>query len=154
MSETLVKDRPGPQPEEPQRTSLLQGLWRRQLPHYPDNGPRTFYLAIVVLATIILYYELYIQGAVATQILADYGMSLRYFIVVSVVGNAIGAFASLAAGLADRWGRANLVAYGLALTGILIGFALPNASNKEMYVLLFALVSLAERAAVPWRTKT
>jgi len=41
-------------------------LWNRQLDHYPDTGPRTTYLAITVLATIVLYYELYVQGAVAT----------------------------------------------------------------------------------------
>jgi MFS family permease len=144
VSDVITQQRREPAPEEPQRSSFLSGLWNRQLAHYPDNGPRTAYLAIVVLATVILYYELYIQGAVATQILADYGMSLRYFIIVSVIGNLVGAFGSLAAGLADRWGRANLVAYGLAVTGALIAFALPNAPNKTAYLLLFTLVSLVE----------
>jgi hypothetical protein len=32
----------------------VQGLWRRQLDRYPDTRPRMTYLAIVVLATIIL----------------------------------------------------------------------------------------------------
>src|SRR5438105_1270695 len=34
-------------------------LWARQLPHYPDTGPRTLYLGLTVAATIVLYYELY-----------------------------------------------------------------------------------------------
>lgn len=144
MSDTAVTHRREAVPDDPRPASWLSGLWRRQLPHYPDNGPRTAYLAIVVLATVVLYYELYIQGSVATQIIAQYNMTLRYFILVSVIGNLVGAFASLAAGLADRWGRANLVAYGLALTGVLIAFGLPHAGSKLAYLLLFVLVSLVE----------
>src|SRR4051794_28175388 len=128
----------------PARQSLGSRLWNRQLPHYPDNGPRTLYLGLTVLATIVLYYELYIQGAVATQIISDFNMTFTYFVMVSVVGNAVGAFASLAAGLADRWGRANLVTYGLLLTGVLIAFGLPHAGNKQIYLILFAIVSMVE----------
>jgi|GEM_PF-3751265 len=36
--------------------SLIEGLWRRQLPHYPNNSRRAVYLGIVVLVTIVLYY--------------------------------------------------------------------------------------------------
>jgi hypothetical protein len=42
-------------------------LWGRQLPHYPDTNRRMAYLGITVAATITLYYELYIQGPVATR---------------------------------------------------------------------------------------
>jgi len=119
-------------------------LWQRQLAHYPANGARSFYLAITVLATVILYYELYIAGAVATNIIADYHMTFTYFVFISVVGNAVGAFASLLAGLADRWGRANLVVGGLLITGLLIGFGLPNASSKLTYLIMYALVSIVE----------
>ena len=124
--------------------SLIEGLWRRQLPHYPSNSRRAVYLGIVVLVTIVLYYELYIQGAVSTKIILQFGMTFRYFVFVSVVGNLVGAFASLAAGLADRWGRANLVAYGLLLTGVLICFGLPNVTHESEYLILFALVSFVE----------
>lgn len=125
-------------------TGLAAGIRNRQLAHYPDNGPRTMYLAITVLATVILYYELYIQGAVATKIIVDLNMSFAYFVLISVIGNAIGAFASLAAGLADRWGRANLVVYGLLITGVLIAFGLPNSGSKGVYLVLFAIVSFVE----------
>lgn len=119
------------------------GIWRRQLDRYPANGPRALYLGIVVIATIVLYYELYVQGSVATKISADLDMSLAYLISVSIVGNAVGALGSVAAGLADRWGRANLVVYGLALTGVLV-LALAEAGNKTVYLVLFAFVSLVE----------
>jgi hypothetical protein len=31
-------------------------FWDRQLPHYPETGRRSLYLAITVLATVVLYY--------------------------------------------------------------------------------------------------
>ncbi|TQS40267.1 MFS transporter [Cryptosporangium phraense] len=119
-------------------------LWRRQLDHYPATAPRAFYLGIVVLATIVLYYELYIQGAVATQIIAEYGMTLRYFVLVSIVGNAAGALASVVAGLADRWGRANMVVAGLLVTALIILAGLPNASSRLTYLVFFSVLSFVE----------
>jgi MFS transporter, ACS family, D-galactonate transporter len=128
----------------PAATDVKRGIWGRQLDRYPANGPRSLYLGIVVLATIVLYYELYVQGSVATQISANLNMSLAFFISISVVGNAVGALASIGAGMADRWGRANLVVYGLGLTGLLVLFGLANAHSKVVYLILFALVSLVE----------
>src|SRR3954464_14164163 len=139
-------DPPVGRPDEPSGStgSPGGGLWNRQLAHYPDNGPRTVYLGITVLATVVLYYELYVQSAVATTIIRDFHMSFTYFVFVLVVGNAVGAFASLLAGLAARWGRANLLVYGLLLTGLLILFGLPNAGSKGIYMALFAVVSFVE----------
>ena len=119
-------------------------LWDRQLPHYPDTNRRMAYLGITVAATITLYYELYIQGAVATKIISHFGFTFTQFVFVLVIGNALGAFASLAAGLADRWGRANLVVGGLLLTGLIILFGLPNASSRAEYTVMFALLSIVE----------
>ena len=126
----------------------LRRLWSRQLPHYPDTGARTVYLGVTVLATIVLYYQLYVQGAVATQIVGHFGFSFSGFVGVLVIGNALGAFASLAAGLADRWGRANLVVGGLVVIGLLTAFALPNASSQAEYTIYFALLSVVEGMAL------
>jgi MFS family permease len=122
----------------------LDGLWRRQLAHYPPTRARMVYLAIVVLATIILYYELYIPGAVAPSIISGLGMTFPFYVYISVIGNAVGAFGSLLAGLADRWGRANLVAYGLLITAALTLFGIPNVSGKWEYGVLFAAIGLVE----------
>ncbi len=119
-------------------------IWRRQLARYPENRPRSFYLAITVLATVVLYYELYVGGAVATQIITDFNFSFTSYVFVSVIGNLVGAFASLLAGLADRWGRANLVVYGLLITGLIILIGLPHAPNKTVFTVLFAVLSLVE----------
>ena len=71
--------------------SPVQRLWRRELDHYPDEGRRYTSSGIVVLATVILYYENYIGGAVATQILADLDMSFGYFVDILVIANGVGA---------------------------------------------------------------
>ncbi len=122
----------------------LARLYRRDLAAYPATGRRMSYLAIVVITTVVLYYMLYIQYAVATSIITHFDMTYRYFVWVSVVGNAVGAFASLVAGLADRWGRANLVVYGLLVAALLVFFGLPNAGDKTTYLVLFAAVSFIE----------
>jgi MFS family permease len=103
-----------------------------------------WYLAIVVAATIVLYYELYIGGAVSPSIIAGYGMTFPFYVYISVVGNAVGALGSLAAGLSDRWGRANLVAYGLVITALLILVGIPNASNKWSFAILFCIIGMVE----------
>jgi len=122
----------------------IRRLWDRKLDLYPETGPRSLYLAITVLATVVLYYELYVGGAVATQIIAEFGFSFTGYVFVSVIGNLVGAFASLFAGLADRWGRANLVVGGLLITGLIIAFGLPNAPDKTVYTVLFAILSFVE----------
>jgi MFS family permease len=119
-------------------------LWNRQLTSYPATTARYGYLAIVVLATIVLYYELYIQYAVSTPIITHYGMTFTYFVYVSVVANGVGAFASLLAGLADRWGRANLTVYGLLAVGLLVTLGVPNAGSKGVFLALITLVGLVE----------
>ncbi|GAA4564428.1 MFS transporter [Planotetraspora kaengkrachanensis] len=131
-------------PTDDAATPGLAGrLWHRDLAHYPETRRRYVYLAIVVVTTIVLYYLLYIQYAVATSIITHFGMTFSYFIWLSVVGNAVGAFSSLLAGLADRWGRANLVVYGLLVAGVLV-LVLPSSPDKNVYLVLFAVLSFIE----------
>jgi MFS transporter, ACS family, D-galactonate transporter len=108
-------------------------LWNRQLEHYPDTGMRVLYLGITVLATVMLYYELYVGGSVATLLLANLHMTFSFYVVILAFGNLLGAFGSLFAGLADRWGRANLVVGGLLLTAVFTAFILPAATSKWVF---------------------
>ncbi len=146
MSQSTIN--PSRTPGEPSQPSSAvderRSFWNRQLTSYPDERSRSRYLGITVLATVVLYYELYVGGSVATRVIADYGFTFTEFILILVVGNAIGACASLLAGLADRWGRANLVVGGLLLTGLLIAFGIPNAPNKLTYAVMFVLVGVVE----------
>ena len=77
----------------------------RQLDSYPETGARMFYLAITVLATITLYYELYVGGSVATLLLTNLHMSFTFYVITLAFGALIGAFGSLFAGLTDRSGQ-------------------------------------------------
>ncbi|MFD3508706.1 MFS transporter [Nocardia sp. NPDC058666] len=119
-------------------------LWNRQVDRYPTNGKRATYLAITVAATVVLYYQLYVQGAVVTKVLADLDMSLSYFILGQVVGGLVGVVGSLAAGLADRWGRANLVVYGLVVVSLLVGLAAPAVDSALAYFVVFGLIAGVE----------
>jgi ACS family D-galactonate transporter-like MFS transporter len=119
-------------------------LWRRQLESYPNTGPRILYLAITVLATVMLYYELYVGGSVSPYILANLHMSFTFFVITLAFGALIGAFGSLFAGLADRYGRANLVVFGLLATGIIVAFILPTATNRWEYTIYGFVVGFVE----------
>jgi MFS transporter, ACS family, D-galactonate transporter len=119
-------------------------LWRRQLQAYPDTRPRILYLAITVLATITLYYELYVSASVSTLILTNLHMSFTFFVVTLAFGNLIGAFGSLLAGLTDRLGRANLVVGGLLLTGVFVAFVIPAATNQWFFAVATFVVGLVE----------
>jgi len=76
-------------------------LWNRQLDSYPDTGRRIMYLAITVLATITLYYELYVGASVTTLILPKLGMTFSFYVTTLAFGNLLGAFGSLFAGPSD-----------------------------------------------------
>jgi MFS family permease len=128
----------------PGRRGGASFLWRRQLDSYPDTGPRILYLAITVLATITLYYELYVGGSVSTLILANLHMSFTFFVLTLAFGALIGAFGSLFAGLADRFGRANLVVFGLLFTGIFVAVVLPNATDRWTYTIESFVVGFVE----------
>lgn len=140
MTQAVAAPQPGSGP--------FQAIFRRKLARYPDTARRTWYLSVVVLSTIVLYYQLYVGGSVATKIAVHFNMSLRWLIMVSVVGNLAGAFGSLAAGLADRWGRSNIVAFGLLGTGVLTLVGLPHAGSKLIYLVLAAFVAVVEGMAL------
>jgi MFS family permease len=122
----------------------LSWVWRRQLDAYPDTTRRVLFLAITVLATVTLYYELYVVGSVATLVLINLHMSFTFYLVTLAFGNLIGAFGSVFAGLTDRFGRSNLVVFGLLFTGVFVAFILPNATNKWSFTIEGFVVALVE----------
>jgi len=101
-------------------------------------------LGIVVLATIVLYYQFYLAGAVATHIIAEYHMSFVYYVNISVVAYILGALASYLAGLADRYGRANIVSVGLMIVGLLCLVGIPLVHSKLGFGVLFAAIGFVE----------
>ena len=131
-------------PPVPSQSGGLSWIWRRQLDAYPDTRPRLMYLAITVLATITLYYELYVGGSVTTLYLVNLHMSFTFFSLTVAFGALIGAFGSLAAGLGDRLGRANMVVFGLLFTGIFTAFVLPAMTSKWPFTIASFVVSFVE----------
>jgi MFS family permease len=97
-----------------------------------------------VAATVLLYYQLYLAGGVATSILRDLHMSFVYYVNVSVIGYVLGAFAAIFAGMADRYGRANIVVAGLGLTGLLCLFALPNVHSAFAFGVVYIAIGFVE----------
>src|SRR5438105_676823 len=118
----------------------LSSLWNRQLDTYPDTAPRLMYLGITVLATIMLYWELYVGGSVSTLFLQKLDMSFKFLVYTLAVGNVIGAFGSLFAGLTDRLGRTNIVVIGLFLTGLFTAFIIPASTTKWEFTIFGFIV--------------
>lgn len=116
----------------------------RQLAAYPSRGTRRFQLGLTVLITVALYYALYVNGGVATLMLPALRMPFPYFVGILAIGSAIGAFASLLAGLCDRFGRANLVVWGLLLVALLTLVAIPMAKDGLTYGIENCAVALVE----------
>src|SRR5215469_3209815 len=126
------------------RPGWVDWLLKRQLDSYPETRPRIMYLAITVLATITLYYELYVGGSVTTLLLPNLRMSFTFYVVTVAFGNLLGAFGSLFAGLTDRYGRANMVVFGLLFSGIFVTFVLPAATDKWVFTIESFVVGVVE----------
>ena len=125
-------------------TAPRRRIWDRELDHFPAARIRFTSLGIVVVATIILYYQFYLAGALATHIIADYHMSFVYYVNISVVGYVLGAVASFLTGIADRYGRANIVTVGLFVTGLLCLVGIPNTHSKLGFGIVFAAIGMVE----------
>jgi MFS family permease len=122
----------------------IHWLWRRELEHYPEPAARIRYLAVVVLATVVLYFELYVTSGAATLLLTDLDMSFLYFVLALAAGNFVGAFGSLFAGFTDRSGRANLVVIGLLVTGLLTLVVIPQVRTGPGWAIGTLAVSFVE----------
>ena len=71
-------------------------------------------------------------------------MSFTFYVLILAFGNLVGAFGSVFAGLTDRFGRANLVVFGLLFTGVFVGFIMPAATNKWAFGIEFFVVGFVE----------
>ena len=111
----------------PRHGALFRFLFVHEIDEYPANAKRTAYLALAVLATIVLYYTYFTQTGVTPQILQYYHMSFAFYVGIVVVSNLIGAFASLPASKTDKLGRANVIIYGLLIIGLLVAAAVLDA---------------------------
>ncbi len=125
---------------------LFRFLFVHEIDEYPGNGKRTAYLALAVLATIVLYYTYFTQTGVTPQILQYYHMSFSFYVLIVVVSNLIGAFASLPASKTDKLGRSNVVIYGLLLVGLLVAVGVPATHTQWQFAIVISALGLVEGA--------
>lgn len=124
-------------------STMQIGIKHRYLAHYPGTGQRVWYLALAVIATIMLYYESYILPSVSTLILAAFKISLTQYVLVLVASNVLGAASTIIGSLSDRIGRSNLIVYGLLITGI--GTVLVSlAQSLWLFLLVIFVVGFVE----------
>ncbi len=119
-------------------------VWNRQLPHYPRQGVRMALLLLVVGITVSLYYQLYVGGGVATLMLTELRIPFGIFVFILAAGNLLGAFGSLLAGLADRFGRANLIVYGMLVVSLMTLFVLPNVKTPLQFAVASCAIAFVE----------
>ena len=127
-----------------QNPAAFASLWNRQIHHYPQRGMRFALLLLVVAITVSLYYQLYVGGGVATLMLTELRLPFGIFVIILAVGQLLGAFGSLLAGLADRFGRANLVVYGLLLVALMTLFVVPSVTTPLQFALASSVVAFIE----------
>jgi MFS transporter, ACS family, D-galactonate transporter len=130
------------------RPGALRRLWNRELPHYPTGAKRIFNLGLVVVLTIMMYYQYFLTAAVSGHILHEFKISFMFWIGMAVLGNVLGALASLGAGLGDKYGRANMVVASVIIIAALGVFAVPNAHSGAQFMTINILVGIVEGVAL------
>lgn len=118
--------------------------WSRELDVYPDSRTRYTSLGIVVVVTIVLYYQLYLNGGVAVQLISDYGLSFRWFVMLTVASLTLAAAASYLGGFTDRFGRANVITGGLVAVSLISAVAIPMCESKWSFAAAICALNAIE----------
>nr|MDT0665899.1 MFS transporter [Micromonospora sp. DSM 115978] len=86
----------------------------------------------------------YLISGVSEQVLASTGISFLFFVNINVVSALAIALTSLAAGITDRYGRANIVTVGVLLCALVCLFGFPNANSGWSVGVLYTLLGAIE----------
>jgi len=122
------------------------GSWiaNRELPHYPKPAARYFYLAMVVVASIVLWYQYFLPPSVGQIVIVKFHMSFRFFIFTIIVSNLAGMVAAVVGQITDRIGRCWVVIIGLGVVALLQLFVWPNVDSKLTLTIVVGAVGLFE----------
>src|SRR5580704_15417667 len=137
---------PAPAGTPSTRGPLFRFFFVHEIDEYPAGGKRTGYLALAVLATIVLYYTYFTQTGVTPQILRYFHMSFAYYVAIVIVSNLLGAFASLPASKTDQLGRSNVIIYGLLIIGLLVAVGVPLCKTQLEFFIVISLLGVVEGA--------
>ncbi|MHB8596992.1 MAG: MFS transporter [Ktedonobacteraceae bacterium] len=119
-------------------STLTIGVGHRNLEHYPGNGQRIWYLALAVIATIMLYYESYVLPSVAPYVLHFFSLTVSSYALILLASNLVGALSAIFGSLSDRVGRSTLIVYGLLVTAI--GTLLISVASSLGFFLVFVFI--------------
>lgn len=119
-------------------------LWHREVDHYPSLGGRVGYLSIVVLTTVLFYYQYYVISGVSDQVIATTGASFMFFVNINVVSALASALTSILGGISDRIGRANIVTLGVLACALVCVVGFPFAHSKWTVGVLYTLLGAIE----------
>ncbi|HYW90904.1 MAG TPA: MFS transporter [Gammaproteobacteria bacterium] len=127
---------------------VLATLRHRPLEQQPDPRTRQRNLALVLLTTIALFYQVFIVPAVAPALMRHYAMTFPQFADLLAVALAAGAFGSLLAGRSDERGRAGAVIAALGGASLLSLLALPAMPGVLSFGAAFAAIGFAQGIAL------
>jgi MFS family permease len=125
----------------------LESLWKRDLSRYPAPAHRWLLLVVTTLVTVALYYNYYVLGSAAPQIMGEFAWSLDKYIYLGAFATLVGAISAIAAGIGDKLGRSNLL---LGATGVslVFSFLMSHAHNGNLFIVLYCLLGLFEGFAL------
>ncbi|WP_017935414.1 MFS transporter [Nocardioides sp. Iso805N] len=125
----------------------LESLWKRDLSRYPAPAHRWLLLIVTTLVTVALYYNYYVLGSAAPQIMGEFAWSLDKYIYIGAIATLVGAISAIAAGIGDKLGRSNLL---LTATGVslVFSFLMSHAHNGNVFIVLYCLLGLFEGFAL------
>ena len=125
-------------------SSSQNRFWSRTIDHYPGTGQRIWLLVLSILATIGLYYQVFVLPSVFPLIFKSLGLSLTAFADAVIFTSLLGAVAAVIGGsLTDRFGRVNFVLVGLVVSAV-ISFLIATATSAIEFFILFVLLGFVE----------
>ena len=123
--------------------TLVTRLFQRDLEYYPGILQRTWYLTLLVTATMVLYCEGTITATVLPLVLHAFHLSLVSYSLFAVIVILLSAPLALLGSLSDRFGRANLMVFGLFVCSlIMLGVAL--TTTLIIYLALIGIFTCLE----------
>jgi MFS family permease len=126
----------------PRGTTRRFGTWLadREVHGYPSSARRYLYLAVVVIASIVLWYQYFVPSVVVTALITHFHISFRFYMNIIIASEFAGVLAALIGQVADRIGRTWFVIGGLGVVGVIQAFVIPNVTGPwELAVAITAV---------------
>jgi MFS family permease len=123
--------------------TFVARLFQRDLEYYPGNLRRIWYLTLIVAATMMLYCDGTITSTVLPLVLHAFHLSLVGYSLFAVIAILLSAPVALLGSLSDRFGRANLIIFGLFVCSLtMLGVAL--TTTLPFYLALIGIFTCLE----------